>query len=149
MRTLKAWFGLLAGCLFACVVQAEESATGMSLEVTGGKPGEGQVIASVFGSEDEYLKTPLREAVASVDEDGVAHFLFPSIAEGEYAIAVIYDENENGKMDTRWFGIPKERFGFSNNAPARFGPASWTDARFVFEPDGPTLQISLTGVPEQ
>jgi uncharacterized protein (DUF2141 family) len=34
------------------------------------------------------------------------------IKPGKYAIAVIHDENCNGKLDTNMFGIPKEGYGF-------------------------------------
>ena len=37
---------------------------------------------------------------------------FDRVPLGEYAIAVIHDENNNRKLDTL-FGIPREGFGFS------------------------------------
>lgn len=50
---------------------------------------------------------------------------------GNYAIAVYHDKNTNGELDTNLLGIPKEAYGFSNNARGRFGPASWSDAHFT------------------
>jgi uncharacterized protein (DUF2141 family) len=41
-----------------------------------------------------------------------ASFEFSDIKPGKYAIAVIHDENCNGKLDTNMFGIPKEGYGF-------------------------------------
>ena len=38
---------------------------------------------------------------------------------GEYAITLYHDENGNEKLDKNVFGIPKERYGFSNN---EYGP---------------------------
>jgi uncharacterized protein (DUF2141 family) len=35
-------------------------------------------------------------------------FEFSDIKPGNYAIAVIHDENRNGELDTNMFGIPKE-----------------------------------------
>lgn len=43
---------------------------------------------------------------------------------GEYAIALMHDENGDSKFNTTVFGIPKEGFGFSNNPTVRFGPPS-------------------------
>ena len=40
------------------------------------------------------------------------------IPPGTYAIGVYIDENENEKLDSNFFGIPKEQYGFSNNAKA-------------------------------
>ena len=43
---------------------------------------------------------------------------------GDYALAVIHDENGNGQLDT-FAGIPREGYGFSRNAPsASARPAS-------------------------
>ena len=40
---------------------------------------------------------------------------FDSISPGKYAIQFFHDENENQKMDFNLIGIPKEKFGSSNN----------------------------------
>ncbi len=50
---------------------------------------------------------------------------------GEYAIKVYHDENANNELDTRIFGIPAERYGFSNNVRGRFGAPAYEKARFI------------------
>lgn len=52
---------------------------------------------------------------------------FPNLPAGRYAIAVIHDENGNGRMD-KTLMFPKEGFGFSRNAPVRMGPPSFGSA---------------------
>jgi uncharacterized protein (DUF2141 family) len=37
------------------------------------------------------------------------------IPPGTYAVKFHIDENENGKLDTNFLGIPKEQYGISNN----------------------------------
>ena len=54
------------------------------------------------------------------------------IPPGTYAIGVYVDENENEKLDTNFLGIPKEQFGFSNNAKA-FGIPKFEAASFVVD----------------
>ena len=44
-----------------------------------------------------------------------ARISFDSISPGKYAIQFFHDENENQKMDFSLIGIPKEKFGSSNN----------------------------------
>ncbi len=61
---------------------------------------------------------------------------------GEYAIKVYHDENGNDKMDKRMFGIPIERYGFSNNARSAFGPPEYQEAVFTIE--SPEKEISIT-----
>ena len=53
------------------------------------------------------------------------------LPEGTYAIGIFVDTNYNNKMDRNLFGVPKEQFGFSNNAKGNFGPPSFKDASFV------------------
>lgn len=55
---------------------------------------------------------------------------FGTIASGRYAIALLHDENGNGRADMAVM-IPREGFGFSRNAPARFGPPSFDRAAFA------------------
>lgn len=57
-------------------------------------------------------------------------FSMNGLAPGDYAVAVIHDENANGKLDT-FAGIPREGYGFSRNAPVRFGPPRFAAARFT------------------
>jgi uncharacterized protein (DUF2141 family) len=52
------------------------------------------------------------------------------LAAGTWAIAVIHDENANGRIDTT-LGIPREGVGSSRNAPLRMGPPRFADASFT------------------
>ena len=56
--------------------------------------------------------------------------VFDDLPSGTYALALIHDENGNGKLDTM-MGIPKEGFGFSKNPAIRFGPPSFKSAGVV------------------
>jgi len=57
-------------------------------------------------------------------------------------MAVIHDENMNGKLDTNWLGIPKEGYGFSNNARGVAGAPSFSAASFQYE--GGSLDLTMT-----
>ena len=61
---------------------------------------------------------------------------------GDYAVAVIHDENGNAKLDT-FAGIPKEGFGFSRNPAIGFGPPRFSAARFSIEGDAEAQQVKL------
>jgi uncharacterized protein (DUF2141 family) len=55
---------------------------------------------------------------------------------GKYAFKYFHDENNNNKkMDTNVIGIPKEGYGFSNNAKGRFGPPDFKDTIFEIKND--------------
>ena len=49
---------------------------------------------------------------------------------GTYAIALVHDENGNRRMDKTLI-LPREGFGFSRDAPVRFGPPSFAAAAFA------------------
>ena len=67
---------------------------------------------------------------------------FEAIPPGTYALAVIHDENSNGKLDTNWLRIPTEGYGFSNDAKAMLGTPSFADASFSY--DGQTLDMTIS-----
>ena len=55
------------------------------------------------------------------------------IPAGTYVIGYYIDVNENEKLDTNFIGIPKEEYGFSNNARGTFGPPSFASASFILD----------------
>jgi uncharacterized protein (DUF2141 family) len=75
------------------------------------------------------------------DEQARCDFL--DISPGTYALAVIHDEHMNGKLDTKWLGIPAEGYGFSNDARAMLGTPSFSKASFRYDGQGIELTISL------
>lgn len=70
------------------------------------------------------------------------HGLRVTLPRGDYAIAVIHDENGNAKLDTL-AGIPREGFGFSRNPPIRFGPPRFAAARFTLADDAQMQQVRM------
>jgi uncharacterized protein (DUF2141 family) len=85
---------------------------------------------------------PFRFAIVKV-ENKEAVAVFEDVPHGEYAIKVFHDENGNQKLDTNFVGMPKEKFGFSNNVMGRFGPPSYEQARFRFEAEAATVEIEM------
>lgn len=54
-----------------------------------------------------------------------------SVEPGDYAVAVYHDENNNGQMDKRMFGIPKEPYGFSQNFRPTVSAPKFSDCQFT------------------
>lgn len=61
---------------------------------------------------------------------------------GDYAAAVIHDENGNGKLDS-FAGIPREGFGFSRNPVITFGPPRFAAARFTLAADVDKQKVKM------
>ncbi|WP_246610957.1 DUF2141 domain-containing protein [Aquisediminimonas profunda] len=71
-----------------------------------------------------------------------ASVYFSDLAPGTYAVALIHDENANGKLDTALM-IPREGFGFSNNPAIGFGPPKFAAARFTVGSGETTQSIKM------
>ena len=65
---------------------------------------------------------------ASVPAGEAATLRFRNVRPGTYAIALLHDENSNGKADRALSMIPKEGFGFSRDAKVRMGPPEFDEA---------------------
>ena len=97
-----------------CALFAQHTLT---VEITGIKKIKGNLMLALFDSEESYVSNKYTGKIVKVKGNS-AMIVIEGLKEGKYAISVFQDENENGKMDTRLFGIPKEKYGFSNNINA-------------------------------
>jgi uncharacterized protein (DUF2141 family) len=95
------------------------------------KPVQGKIYVGLYNSEATFMNDEayFKSCITAVN-GGTAECLLEDIPTGKYAISVFHDENSNGKLDTGMFGIPKEGYGFSNNARGTFGPPSFVDSSF-------------------
>ncbi len=78
------------------------------------------------------------EEVSKVIENGL---VIDELEESNYAIAIFHDKNSNKKFDT-FFSIPKEKFGFSNNARVFLGPPKFEDAS-IFVGQNSVVEIMI------
>ena len=88
--------------------------------------------ADVFENDNGEKDGAAKGIIGGVIEDvktGVATYTF-ELPKGTYAIGIFVDANYNKKMDRNFFGVPKEQYGFSNDAKGSFGPPSFKDASF-------------------
>jgi uncharacterized protein (DUF2141 family) len=62
---------------------------------------------------------------------------------GVYGIQLYQDVNANGRMDTSWFGLPLEPFGFSQDATPFVSKPSFDQVKFTLAPGDNRLVIHL------
>ncbi|MBF0366890.1 MAG: DUF2141 domain-containing protein, partial [Oligoflexia bacterium] len=77
-------------------------------------------------------------------ETSTAYFEWVGLPLGEYAVLIIHDENNNDRVDTNFFGIPKEGVGTSNNPVTRFRPPSFNQSKFELKDEETKLVIHTT-----
>ncbi|WP_296638036.1 DUF2141 domain-containing protein [Polaribacter sp.] len=111
---------------------AQEANFNLTIEILGIKTNTGKVYLALYDNTNDFLKKK-REFIGAKSEvkNGKSIVFFKNIKKGEYAASIFYDENNNGKMDTKLFGVPKEPYGFSNNAKGFMGPPSFKEAKFT------------------
>jgi uncharacterized protein (DUF2141 family) len=118
-----------------------EPAAKLSLTVTGIKEAKGALMIAVF-DEAGYAKDK-SVAAAAVPVTALTASTTFDLPPGRYGIKMFHDVDGDGKMATNPFGMPIEPFGFSNNAPAQFGPATWQAAAFDVPAAGAAHSIAL------
>jgi uncharacterized protein (DUF2141 family) len=90
----------------------------------------GNLMVAVFANENDWLQ----EGTYSAKQNAISPESIVTIEDvppGTYAISVFQDIDENMALDANCLGIPKEPYGFSNDAPSYFGPPSWEKAIFT------------------
>ncbi len=68
---------------------------------------------------------------------------FTNVEPGDYAIALLHDENEDGKANRVLGMAPREGYGFSRDAPVRMAPPDWDDAVFTIGRASQNLTIKM------
>jgi len=121
---------LLAVAITIPVATADENpGANLSFRVTNLKNSEGKLVIAIFSSKQDFLNKPVAEHSLEIDEDGNVAGVFSALPPGTYAIAAYHDKNDDGKLNTMAL-VPREDYGFSNNARSLFGPPSFKKASF-------------------
>ena len=74
-------------------------AINLTLKITHIESEEGQVAVALYRSEKDFMKTQFQGKLVTATK-GTLEIVFENLPSGEYAISVLHDANQNGKMDT-------------------------------------------------
>ncbi len=127
---------VLAVCFicFALFLSAfREPVADLQVRISNLRNTNGHVLVSLFRNGEGYPDQPeksFRKGKATI-YGGNAVMLFTDVPAGDYAIAILHDENDDLKMNKSWLGLPKEGYGFSNNVMGMFGPPDLDKASFT------------------
>jgi uncharacterized protein (DUF2141 family) len=121
---------LLISCspLFSAQSQENKKFT-LTIYISGLKSSNGTFLIGIYNHNDAFLKVQFKSAFVEITDKKAKH-TFKNLPKGTYAVSFVHDENDNKKMDTNFFGIPKEAYGCSNNARGYIGPPAYDDAKF-------------------
>ena len=141
-RSLAA-IGLLAA---SPLLTAASPASGeVVIDVTNLRSAKGVVLACMTTNPKIFPKCRKdpNSYSAKVSAGSAKRLTFKGVKPGRYAIALLHDENSNGKADRALSMIPKEGFGFSRDAKVRMGPPSFKSAAFDYAGSGARMTIKM------
>ena len=107
-------------------------ASDINIDISNIKNNTGKLIIGLFNSKDTFLTNKYKGLKLNAQVNSI-RCKFENIPNGTYAIAMFHDENMNNKLDKNLLKIPKEGYGFSNNAKPFFGPPKFDKAKFQLD----------------
>lgn len=112
----RAILTVLAG-LAGLGLPAAGNAAELEVEITDVRSANGMVRLALYNDADKFPKRSGSMAGGDVPAaKGSVVFVFRDLPPGLYAVAIYHDANANKKFDKSLLGLPREGFGFSNDA---------------------------------
>lgn len=144
LRCVALFAGLVLGNLPA-VAGAQSPCPGIHVKILNIRNSTGTVACALFESPTgfpvDFLSLATNVMIIKIRKTQ-ARCDFEDIPPGTYAMAVIHDENMNGKLETNLLGVPTEGYGFSNDAKGMVGAPSFSAASFQY--DGQNLDLTMS-----
>lgn len=136
MRYAALFVGLLG------LTMISKAQNNLEVKIDNIKNDKGDILIGLYSDEGKFPREVIDGRVVRASKNGVT-VAFHDLKPGPYAVSVLHDENSNKDMDQNNIGIPKEGFGFSNNARASFGPPSFDKAKIELQPGKKDTLISI------
>lgn len=116
----------------------------ITVEVSGIDNPTGNLYVALYDSKNVFLTNDAVAGKIIGIEGNTVNVVFEAPEDGQYALAIFQDENKNGKLDLGEYGIPTEKYGFSNNAdPVKLmRPPLFDECKFTVSGDT-SVAISL------
>lgn len=133
-----------AACLVAGLAPQAARAETLTVAVGGLRNAMGLVEVAVCADETCYDH---QRGFAAVGREPAALpkvlFTFDGLQPGRYALMMFHDENGNGRYDRDFLGLPREGYGFSNDAKPVFGKPSWRKVAFDVPEGGASIAVTM------
>lgn len=125
---------IILGLVFLVSGFVQAQTATLTVNLAGFRNNEGNVKVGLYNNEGKFLKETFLSVTTEI-KALKASVQFKNLPLGEYAVSVYHDEDNDGKLKTGMFGIPKEDMACSNNAKGKMGPPQYTDAKFKVTKD--------------
>jgi uncharacterized protein (DUF2141 family) len=141
--TSLAYVAMLGALVAGPALQMRAQSSGkcsLTVRVTGIRNTEGNIRLVLRRDENSVIEVKQVEIDAKTM---TAQAVFDGVPDRTYGVAVIHDENKNGKLDMNEMGVPLEGYGHSNNPAKRMGPPSFDETTFALHEPGTSIEIRL------
>lgn len=118
---------------------------GLTIRITNPAPAGGELVIALFDSAEAFERRSgsLRSTILPVDDKETLEWRVDDLSPGEYTAVVFQDLDGDRVLDKGRLGIPKEPYGFSNDARSTFGPPPYEQARFRYDGTRGEIEIRL------
>ena len=97
-----------------------------------------------YNTREGFLKSGKWAFSKSVNPEGKSQFSLPvELPQGEWAVAITQDMNNNNKVDKNFLGIPTEPYAFSNNIRPTVAAPDFNECKFTVSGPGRVVNIVL------
>jgi uncharacterized protein (DUF2141 family) len=135
---------LILALIFPQATFAAEPNSNINLTITNIRNDRGQILLSVFnqaeGFPSDSTKT-YRTYILEAQTPSLS-LLIEDLIPGEYAIALVHDENSNLKLDTNLVGAPVEGYAASG-VNKRFSAPRYSSSKFLLKKETLILEIEM------
>ena len=116
----------------------------VQVDIAGLRSAKGQVLACLTADPRAFpdCRHDASARKLAVPAPSASSLRFAAVAPGTYAVALLHDENGNGKADMVLM-LPREGYGFSRDAAVRMGPPRFAAAAFTVADRPVTMPIKM------
>lgn len=117
----------ISSLLFSLLLSTTYGQNGsIRLVVNNIKQIEGSLCISLYNKAEGFLKEGFeyKKMKLAVNSNEM-FYIIDNLPQGEYALALYHDKNEDRECNRNWLGIPTEGYGFSCNFKPVFAPPSF------------------------
>jgi len=108
----------------------------LAVSITDFRSPDGEIQIGLYNNKESFplVDKQYRFIILEVNEFK-GSYIIKNLPEGEYAVAVLHDENSDKICNKNLLGIPKEGYGFSNNFRPRLSAPKFEDCKFELKDD--------------
>ena len=124
-------------------VTMPSNAANLTVTVEQVRNSKGEIRFSIFNVPSQFPQGNELDSKDVPAQLGFVTVQFYNLVLGAYAIAIHHDENSDGEMNTNFIGLPKEGYGFSNNAKVNFAAPAFEAAAFNLDVGDKSIRLRV------